>query len=841
MFNLFKDCSLFRQLLIPMVIVGITSLCATLYSAIILEDSLTALEDVYISGERKLRVLEEIDISISHYRTLSVRHLSYEGTTLMKQANSKLHKTSKNILKAVNSISRHSFSSQARVIDTTKSLFTVTREYFIKMNEVVLLSEDFEKELAFEKLTQAENKFIPEISSLIQFLKQNQFKEISSSRNELKLVTRTNLYITIAVGIIGGSLILLIAYLVTQQIVRRLDKLLVWSEEISNGNFSALMETNFNDEVGLLNFSMGEMANKIKRAHGDLAASKKEAEDIAEDLKIYANAFENSGEAILITDKNNRIININKAFTLQTGYTIEDVYNKDPKFLASGDTPETTFDELWDSLQKNNFWQGELWDRKKSGERYPKWTAISAICDINHEVLFYIASFTDISERKETEEHIEYLAHHDALTGLFNRVSLVDRTEQSLVIAERENKQIAVLYIDLDRFKNINDSLGHHMGDQLLIEVAKRLKSCVRKSDIVARIGGDEFVITLTNMTNNSYVSNISDEILKTISRPYEIDREELTTSPSIGISIFPEDGDNVDELMRNADVAMYFAKEHGRNNYHFFTESMYIAARERQEIEHELRFAIDNKLLELYYQPQINTENGHVCTVEALARWTHPHLGSVPPDVFIPIAEESGSIIELGNFVLDQACQQLAIWKNNGFLDIRMSINLSVKQLQSMSLVDDIAFILDKYQLEGKDIELEITETTVMTDPDFAVQQLSTIRNLDIGLAIDDFGTGYSSLAYLKRLPIQTLKLDRSFVGDIEADQNDAEICTATIALAHNLGLAVVAEGVETVAQYDFLVEHKCNCLQGYLFSKPLPEQDILNFLGNFKLKTTS
>jgi len=820
-----------------MLIVGTISFCATIYSTIELENSLTALEEIYTIGEKKLRILEDIDTSMSFYRSLSLRHLSHENATSMEHEEYKLDQTSKKILQAVKLVSINSYFSNTEEVETIVILTTVVKGYFKKINQVVKLSADFEKELAFEQLTQAENLYLPEISHLLHFLKQHHFTEISSSRSTLKSVTRRNLYITIAVGIIGGSLILFIAYLVTQQIVRRLDKLLIWSGKISEGNYSTISDTNYNDEVGRLTHSMGEMANKIEYAHSDLATSKKEAEDIADALKIYANAFESSGEAILITDKDNLIININGAFTEQTGYSIEEVYHKNPKMLASGDTSDITFQEMWKALEQENFWQGELWDRKKSGERYPKWAAISVIRDNDNEVMFYIASFTDISKRKETEAHIEYLAHHDALTGLYNRISLIDRLEQSLSLAQRDNKQVAVLFIDLDRFKNINDSLGHHMGDLLLVEVAERLKLCVRKSDIVARIGGDEFVIAITNMVSNSYVTIIANDILQIVSESYEIEGEELSTSPSIGISVFPNDGENVDDLMRNADVAMYHAKEHGRNNYHFFTESMFVVARERQQIELELRIALDNNLLQLHYQPQINAKDGNICSVEALARWTHSELGMIPPDVFIPIAEESGLIIDLGRYVIDEACQQLSLWKKDGILDIHMAINLSVKQLQSMSLIDDIDLSLNKYHLEGKDIELEITETSVMTDPEFAVQQLNMIRKLGVGLAIDDFGTGYSSLAYLKRLPIQTLKLDRSFVRDIESDQNDAEICMATIALAHNLGLAVVAEGVETTAQYEFLMKYKCNCLQGYLYSKPLASHDIQKFMSEFSL----
>ena len=578
------------------------------------------------------------------------------------------------------------------------------------------------------------------------------------------------------------------------------------------------------------------MRRNIQTANNKLAQSKLDAEQVADKLKIYASAFEKSGEPILISDGNNNIININNAFTEQTGYTRDEVMGKNPRIFASGKTPANTFKKMWQALNETGFWQGELWDQTKSGRIFPKLTAISAIKNEQNEDLFYIASFADISDRKAAEERIAHLAHHDILTGLQNRFSLEDRLEQALSMANRDQSQVAVFFIDLDRFKNINDSLGHHAGDKLLIEVGNRLKDCVRDSDIVARIGGDEFVIVLTGMKEISQAAIIAETLLTQVSRPYEIGEHTLNTSPSIGISVYPDDGSSVDELMRNADIAMYHAKEQGRNNYHFFTDSMLVDAHERLKFQAELRSALNNGQLQLYYQPQIDVARQCISSVEALVRWRHPDRGMISPTEFIPIAEETGLIHELGDWIFDEACKQLASWRRQGIKQLKMAINLSAKQLHSSELSNVLSNRLKKYDLHGRDLELEITETAAMTDPEVAVQQLDALRNLGVGLAIDDFGTGYSSLAYLKRLPIQTLKLDRAFVRDIEHDQNDLEISAATISLAHNLGLKVVAEGVESEGQLEFLVIHQFDYLQGYYFSKPLPADEATKFITENK-----
>ncbi|OYY94615.1 MAG: hypothetical protein B7Y41_06060 [Hydrogenophilales bacterium 28-61-23] len=579
---------------------------------------------------------------------------------------------------------------------------------------------------------------------------------------------------------------------------------------------------------------MRGMVESIARGRGELERARGNAERVAEELRLYANAFDSSGEAMLISDRANRIININTAFTRQTGYSLEEVRGQNPKLLASGKTPQAVYEEMWRCLRDKGYWYGELWDRTKTGAVYPKGASISAIRDAEQAVMFYIASFSDISERKANEARIDYLAHHDALTGLINRYNLENRMGQVLLFAQRDGKRVAVMFIDMDRFKTINDTLGHHVGDLLLIEVARRLRDSVRESDIVARLGGDEFIVVLTGLADAMDAAHIAEKILRSLGQPYAIDGNELHSSPSIGIAIFPGDGEDGQTLMKNADTAMYHAKDLGRNNIQYFTAAMNAATSERLGLESDLRLALRDGQLHLHYQPQVRADNGASSGVEALARWRHPELGDIPPLKFIPIAEEAGLIEILGSWVLEEACRQLSVWHAQGVSGIRMAVNLSAQQLRSPDLVQYVVTLLKRHGLKGDDLGLEITESAAMENPERAIRQLQALRDLGIQLAIDDFGTGYSSLAYLKRLPIQALKLDRAFVRDIESNSSDAEISAATLALAHNLGLVVVAEGVETEAQRAFLVEHRCDYLQGFLFSKPLPPEEAFNYLLN-------
>lgn len=544
-------------------------------------------------------------------------------------------------------------------------------------------------------------------------------------------------------------------------------------------------------------------------------------------LYLFANAFKHSGEAILITDRNNRIVAMNPALLRQSGFSHHELMGRQPTILSSGHVSRDTYREIWSALSHSGYWQGELWNRNKDGGVHPRWVSISAIRNAAGEVTHYIASYTDISERKAAEERIEFIAHHDVLTGLFNRYSLEERLEQALLTARRKRERLAVMFIDMDRFKNINDSLGHHTGDNLLVEIGRRLQREVRSSDIVARLGGDEFILVLNDVGSDTAVGGLAAQLVKRLGEVYRVEDQVLHITASIGISLYPEDGEDVETLMKHADAAMYHAKEKGRSNFQFFTRAMNLAIEERLTLENEMRLALERREFELHYQPVCDSQ-GEWVGLEALARWSHHERGMIPPSLFIPVAEESRLVVPFGEWVIEEACRQSLAWREETGFSLPIAVNLSVHQLYSASLVEEIRRLLSEYRMEPGGLKFEITESAAMDNPEQAIQQLHRLREVGIELAIDDFGTGYSSLAYLKQLPIQTLKLDRAFVGDIDRDENDAAISAATVALAHNLGLKVVAEGVETAAQRDFLVAHGCDYLQGYLFSRPLAREAV-------------
>lgn len=548
-------------------------------------------------------------------------------------------------------------------------------------------------------------------------------------------------------------------------------------------------------------------------------------------VNLLAQVFQQSGEGITIIDANDVIVDVNSAFSQITGYSRDEIIGKNCRFIEAARTDKNIDAQVRAALEQTGFWQGEVWDRHKDGYDFPKWLMMSVVRDETGAISHYIGSFTDISERKVNEERIHFLAHHDSLTLLPNRLSLQSRLEMVFQEAFVSQTQIAVMFIDMDHFKNINDTLGHHVGDMLLLEVARRLKSIVSSDDIVARLGGDEFVVVLSD-TDHDSVAKVAEALRSGLNQVYIIDNKPLHSSPSIGISLFPTDGDSVEALMKNADMAMYRAKAAGRNNYQFFTAAMNTLVTERQQIETGLRQAIARDELLLHYQPQIDINTGQMVSVEALIRWQHPELGLVAPDRFIPIAEEIDMIIPIGQWVLEQALAQLAQWRKKGAKDLRMAVNLSAHQLRKETIVADIINVLAQYDLGKGALELEITESVAMQYPEQNAKLLAELRQYGIELAIDDFGTGYSSLSYLKLLPLDRLKLDRSFVKDIENDPNDAAISAATISMSHELGLTVVAEGVENEAQLVLLSSMGCDLVQGYYFSKPLSADDCLRFI---------
>ena len=549
-------------------------------------------------------------------------------------------------------------------------------------------------------------------------------------------------------------------------------------------------------------------------------------------MQLLGSAFEHSGEAILITDRENRIITVNPAFTVLTGYALDDVKGKNPRMLSAGRTSDIEYHRMWNTIADRGFWQGEIWDRRKDGGVYPKWLSISVIRDEIGRVRYHVAHFTDISSERAVEAKLEHMAHHDVLTGLLNRFSLKERLDQALAVARREGTRIAVLFIDLDRFKVINDTLGHHVGDELLIEVGRRLRGCVRESDVVARLGGDEFVIMLSGVDHTRSVALVAEKLVFSVGQSYLIGGFDLYTSPSIGVAIFPNDGIDGEILMKNADAAMYHAKAAGRNNFQFFDAKMNDAALDRLKTEHALRQALAREEFRLHFQPIIDVASGKVAGVEALVRWQHPERGLLAPGAFIGIAEETGLIQPLGEWVLWAACRQLSEFRAAGLSGVRMGINISVIQMRNGNLPVVAKGVIEAYDLNPGDLIFEITESAAMEQPQETVRILDILHDMGIIIAIDDFGTGYSSLGYLRMFPLRHLKLDRSFVEEIGMDMDGSVICDATIGLAHNLGLKVVAEGVETLEQYDYLRSRGCDLVQGYLYSPPVPADEVIAFI---------
>ena len=554
---------------------------------------------------------------------------------------------------------------------------------------------------------------------------------------------------------------------------------------------------------------------------------------------VLQRVFEQSQEAVLITDASNRIIAVNTAFTRLTGYAAEEVIGENPKLLSAGRNSREFYLEMWQTLQRCGAWQGEIWDKRKDGSMYPKWLSISAIYNAAGVITHYVANFTDITASKEATARLTHLAYHDPLTGLPNRLAFETQLSQAIANGDRQGRQLALMLIDLDNFKNINDTLGHHIGDELLQKVAIRLRQCLRSSDLVARLGGDEFVVLLPDLDDPLIAARIAAKLQTHLADSYQVDEHILYATPSIGIGLYPDDGQDPGTLLRNADTAMYHAKKAGRNNHQFYAPKMNASAGERLQLENALRQAIasitpESSEFALHFQPQIDARSGAVTAVEALLRWNNPKLGAISPARFIPLAEESGLMQPLGDWVIWEACHHARLFHDAG-LAIRMSINVSAQQLRHENLLLLIQGAMACYDLRPGDIELEITESAVMQNPDKTLQLLHQIAASGITLAIDDFGTGYSSLAYLKHMPIRRLKLDRSFVKDLESNHSDAAICSATIALGHKLGLELVAEGIETAGQQDYLTRQECDLLQGFFFSRPLPARELIEFVRHY------
>ncbi len=549
-----------------------------------------------------------------------------------------------------------------------------------------------------------------------------------------------------------------------------------------------------------------------------------EKKQVEERLRQSAAVFENISEGMLITDLDARILDVNKSFCEISGYSREEVLGATPRLWKSDRHDTDFYRDMWQSIINKGHWRGEIWNRRKNGNIYPAQLIINSISDEEDNPTHYVALFSDITHLKQSEEQLERLAHHDPLTELPNRLLFNARLGHALDQCSRNGKQLSLLFIDLDRFKGINDSFGHVVGDELLRQVARRLTGCLRREDTVARIGGDEFIVLLENSGKPAQVAAAAEKILASFEAPFKLLGREAFISPSIGISVYPRDGRDSGSLMRNADTAMYRAKEAGRNGYAFYTEEMTSQALQRVLLENNLRKAVEQDELLLHFQPQLEMESGRIIGTEALLRWWQPASGLISPDRFIPLAEESGLILPIGEWVLCTACRQAKSWLDRGVPFGRMSVNIATPQIRRSDLVALVKRVLEETGLPPHLLELEVTESVVMDDFDQAAAVLRGVRSLGVRVAMDDFGTGYSSLANLKRLPIEQLKIDKSFVRDIPEDPNDMAITRAVIALALSLQMEVIAEGVETEQQRAFLLQEGCQLGQGYLFQRPVP-----------------
>ncbi|MFJ5446017.1 EAL domain-containing protein [Methylobacillus methanolivorans] len=545
--------------------------------------------------------------------------------------------------------------------------------------------------------------------------------------------------------------------------------------------------------------------------------------------RLATSVFTSSSEGMLIASPSDEVIGINPAVTALTGYSADELLGMPVSFLAAEQDMSESRQQAYFSVTETGIWQGETVMRHKLGHTFPVALTITTVVGMDGHADCYINTFSDISERKANEARIHDLAHTDTLTGLPNRMSLYNWLDERLAKAQ----VIGVMILDLDNFKIINDTLGHHVGDQLLVEVARRLVRCVAQEGMVARLGGDEFVLVLDGELVSQRVGKMAEQVLQRLAQPYLIEGYELHSSSSIGIGIYPHDGSDAHSLLKNVDTAMYEAKSSGKNNFKFFTEKMREEINERLHMENHLRQALLREEFELHYQPQIEIASGRMIGMEALVRWNHPEWGMVYPDKFIRVAEDTNLIIPLGEWVLKEACRQISQWSQQGLDQVCISVNISARQLKSRHLFSLIDELIATYNIKPGMLELEITESAAMDDPEQTIPRMKKLRNKGVALAIDDFGTGYSSLSYLKLLPLTRLKIDRSFVKDIETDPNDAAICAATIALARILGLGLVAEGVETEAQLEYLRAQGCDSAQGYYFSRPLPEKDIMAFFA--------
>ncbi|MBI5438838.1 MAG: EAL domain-containing protein [Nitrosomonadales bacterium] len=639
---------------------------------------------------------------------------------------------------------------------------------------------------------------------------------------------KNELYTETGIALLAFLLVVYLSASIYYAIIGNIRSLVRSARTFAGGNLQERIKLDTRDELSWVSDSFNEMADGFNAMLEARKQAEKELADAAENLRIAAIAFETQ-MAIVITDPTPKILRVNKAFEEITGYAAEEVIGRNPSILSAEKEPVAFYEEMWRVLLGEGKWSGEVLDRRKNGETYPKWLTITAVSAPDGDITHYIGSFFDITDRKKAEQDIHQLAFYDPLTRLPNRRLLLDRLQQALAASARSGEYGAIMFLDLDNFKIINDTKGHECGDLLLVEAAKRLQSCVREGDTVARLGGDEFVVMLEGIKGEmeraaALANEVGEKILAVLDQPYLIKEYELHSTASIGINLFSGHGASADELLKYADISMYQAKAAGRNTLRFFDPEMQSVLEAHAAMEAGLHHALEASEFELYYQPKVSLRTGRVSGAEALLRWRHPERGLVSPAEFIPPLEESGLIVPVGAWVLRTACMQAKAWQITGVESCGVAVNLSAIQFHRQDICGVVQQILGETGLEAKFLELEITESTIMKDVESAAQTLRKLKSLGVQLSVDDFGTGYSSLSYLKRFATDTLKIDQSFIRDIMTDPDDALITRTIIGLAHNLGMKVVAEGVENEAQAAFLTRNGCDEMQGYYYSRPLP-----------------
>lgn len=614
--------------------------------------------------------------------------------------------------------------------------------------------------------------------------------------------------------------------------------LLKYNEILHSSLRNAIGKTVSHDKFPV-DISVSDMPDKYNQTFTAVIRDMSGRKKIENKMKILSSAIEQTADSVIITDQMGVITYVNSAFEKMTGYSKSEALGKSPNIVKSGNHNREFYRNLWLNINEGNVFIDTFINRKKDGELYYEEKTITPLIDDSGNITQYVSTGKNITERMKAQDRLNYLAYHDVLTGLPNRMLLAERMSQEIKRAKRLKTKAALLFIDIDRFKNVNDTLGHYIGDELLTKVAIRLREEIRSGDTVARLGGDEFGLLLTDIKHESAVTDFSEKLLVSLSKSYNVDGNELYATASIGICLFPDDGDTDVKLLKNADAAMYKAKEGGKNTFKYYSHEMCNKAKQRLSLETSMRSAIDNNEFILHYQPQIELGTNKIRSVEALIRWNNPGQGLIPPNDFIPFLEETGMIIPVGKWIVSEAIRthkEFLKYKNGPEL---ISINISGKQFLSEDLASYIIDALWESNLSADNIELEITESLLMENIEETIKVLSRLKELGVKIAVDDFGTGYSSLSYLKRLPIDVLKLDQSFVKDIDKDADSASIASAIISLGHDLGMEIIAEGVETESQMEFLADKKCDIVQGYLYSKPVSSGEIKSFIKKHKEHT--